>query len=70
MGEQTKGPPSLRTAELRSDQIAQVLSQKRAMADVLVTMCDRAWRHGWIVGFATGAAVAFIVLGLWKILTG
>lgn len=37
---------------------------RRAIADVISTLEDKAWRQGWLIGVATGVAVVAILLGL------
>jgi len=39
---------------------------RRAIADTVVALSDRAWTRGWIVGVATGVSVTMLILLLVK----
>ncbi len=41
-------------------------SHKRATADIVVALVDRAWTQGWIIGFTTGVALVVIIVFSWE----
>lgn len=46
-----------RTAELRAAATSSERSHKRAVADIISTLEDKAWRRGYLIGFACGLAI-------------
>lgn len=48
------------------DQIVERLSResRRATADTVLALSDRAWLRGWLIGFFTGVAVVIAIYSL------
>jgi len=56
-----------KTAELRTAAVDGELSHKRAIADIISTLEDKAWLRGWLIGFTSGVAIVAILYGLYTL---
>lgn len=59
-----------RTTAIRAACADSERGHKRAIADVVSTLEDKAWWRGWIIGVATGGAVVAIFYSLWQLAAG
>jgi len=59
-----------KTMELRAALHDSTRSHGRAVADIVSTLEDKAWRRGWLIGVATGAAGLAILHGLYVWIMG